>query len=673
MRKLAAYLILFSIGLLCSQVALADLNDGLVAYYPFNGNANDESVNEYDGTVIGATLTTDRNGDPNSAYIFDGNDYITFSANPVGNIGSGAFSIACWVKTSASENQNIIFLGNDKKGLLTNEEMAGLSFNPTTGGTIINGHLGDSIGQNSSGTVKAVIDLNTWYHAAVVYSNGTLNLYVNGQKITCNVSSPFTCDNEVTYNFTSTDWNNMRFGVGKWDNTQRTYLKGCLDDVRIYNRALSASEIQILYDTKTPETNHRGLYVDYFANILGHNGNLDELEFSEKEKELLGFLEDNKIQYLNLYDANPILEDTNRWPDLRRFIINARNEIENIKIGMACGYEEECNRVISYSKDSPNEGKLDSIITEYEFWNEGDKDFEGFIVLLDHIKVHKEENMTVEAYIKSFSTAPDKELESLQLLKAEQTLKYNRVDKVFLMGYRERPDLVYDFVTKGTKALRFLGEAGQNLGKIVDTRIIFSAEYHPPEEWFMGCWLTGHTISQAEEIFKTQHLSTQESWKEWINLEGFQYFAYSHLKDPLCDEDRDGLSDTLENGSECLKGSDKDSDDDGILDGVEDANFNGVVDIGETNPCELDSDGDGLQDGTESGITLSDISPDTDTLVFIPDADPSTLTNPLDAYSDNDCLLDGEEDSNHNGAVDPGETNPNRTNAAPWIPLLLNE
>ncbi|MBF0574179.1 MAG: hypothetical protein HQK69_10565 [Desulfamplus sp.] len=52
--------------------AHADLSDGLVAYYPFNGNANDESGNGNNGTVDGATMTADRNGNANSAYSFDG-------------------------------------------------------------------------------------------------------------------------------------------------------------------------------------------------------------------------------------------------------------------------------------------------------------------------------------------------------------------------------------------------------------------------------------------------------------------------------------------------------------------------------------------------------------------------------------------------------------------------
>jgi len=138
------------------------------------------------------------------------------------------------------------------------------------------------------------------------------------------------------------------------------------------------------------------------------------------------------------------------------------------------------------------------------------------------------------------------------------------------------------------------------------------------------------------------------------------------------DTDNDGLSDDLEN-TMCTDPFDADTDDDGISDGMEDANHNGVVDYGETNPCDIDTDDDGIQDGTELGYTLYDIGPDTDTDIFQPDLDPSTTTDPLDEDTDNDGLLDGEEDTNHNGRVDPGEMNPNirDSRAMPWLQLLL--
>jgi len=121
------------------------------------------------------------------------------------------------------------------------------------------------------------------------------------------------------------------------------------------------------------------------------------------------------------------------------------------------------------------------------------------------------------------------------------------------------------------------------------------------------------------------------------------------------DADEDGLSDIIE-ASMCTSPDDADSDDDGIIDGIEDINHNGVVDSGETDPCDADTDNDSIQDGTESGITTGHA--DTGS-TFIPDADPLTQTDPLNADTDGDSYNDGQEDINHNGRVDTGESDPN--------------
>ncbi|MCK5694936.1 MAG: right-handed parallel beta-helix repeat-containing protein, partial [Bacteroidales bacterium] len=105
-------------------------------------------------------------------------------------------------------------------------------------------------------------------------------------------------------------------------------------------------------------------------------------------------------------------------------------------------------------------------------------------------------------------------------------------------------------------------------------------------------------------------------------------------------------------------GNDADTDDDGLADGAEDANHNRIVDSGETDPCNVDTDGDGIQDGTEAGLTLLDIGTDTDGNIFISDTDPNTTTDPLSSDTDQDGMSDGEEDANHNGMVDEGETDP---------------
>jgi MYXO-CTERM domain-containing protein len=122
------------------------------------------------------------------------------------------------------------------------------------------------------------------------------------------------------------------------------------------------------------------------------------------------------------------------------------------------------------------------------------------------------------------------------------------------------------------------------------------------------------------------------------------------------DTDADGLGDGVEvsSGTDPL---DDDTDDDGVLDGNEDANHNGLVDAGESSPLASDTDADGLQDGTELGLT----SPQGigTSAAFVPDLDPSTKTSPTDSDTDSGGVLDGVEDANGNGAIDPGETDPN--------------
>ncbi len=94
------------------------------------------------------------------------------------------------------------------------------------------------------------------------------------------------------------------------------------------------------------------------------------------------------------------------------------------------------------------------------------------------------------------------------------------------------------------------------------------------------------------------------------------------------DYDFDGTPDTVED-SRCTSAESGDTDNDGIPDTVEDANNNGVVDAGETDPCNADTDGDQIQDGTEMGYAVPD-SLDTDREVFIADADPSSA-DPTDS------------------------------------------
>ncbi len=101
---------------------------------------------------------------------------------------------------------------------------------------------------------------------------------------------------------------------------------------------------------------------------------------------------------------------------------------------------------------------------------------------------------------------------------------------------------------------------------------------------------------------------------------------------------------------------DQDSDDDGISDGTEDANANGMKDVSETDGADPDTDEDGLPDGLEIGLTFGTL--DTDGNVFIADSDPGTTTDPILIDTDGGGVPDGVEDHDRNGALNSWDTDP---------------
>jgi hypothetical protein len=102
--------------------------------------------------------------------------------------------------------------------------------------------------------------------------------------------------------------------------------------------------------------------------------------------------------------------------------------------------------------------------------------------------------------------------------------------------------------------------------------------------------------------------------------------------------------------------ADADSDEDGLLDGEEDLNLDGLRDLDESDPIAYDTDGDGLSDGLESGVTSR--NPSTDLFRFVPDLNPATTTSPILKDTDGGGMPDGLEDINGDGAFQFGEFDP---------------
>jgi uncharacterized repeat protein (TIGR01451 family) len=128
------------------------------------------------------------------------------------------------------------------------------------------------------------------------------------------------------------------------------------------------------------------------------------------------------------------------------------------------------------------------------------------------------------------------------------------------------------------------------------------------------------------------------------------------------DTDGDGLSDPDE-GMIGTNPTDADSDDDGVRDGKEPMPGVDTDKDGKVNALDPDSDGDGIFDGTELGQGCADPATDQSKMQCKPDGDSGqTVTDPLDSDTDDGGAKDGEEDVDHDGAIDPGERNPTAGN-----------
>jgi len=208
-----------------------DLESGLVGWWPLNGNANDNSANGNNGTIIGATPTTGQNGLTNNAYSFDGvGNYI--NCGNLGNLPSQG-TISFWMKAVVVENYRNAFT-TDYNGLNN-----AIRFEEYTTPSPLGG-FSAAIGNASSSNAQVyltstVLSPNTWYHVVLVWDkniNNVIGYLDNVQKFNTSQTSWPTTMPAVTigYGFTTT-----------------RYWKGSMDDVRIYNRALTATDVQALY------------------------------------------------------------------------------------------------------------------------------------------------------------------------------------------------------------------------------------------------------------------------------------------------------------------------------------------------------------------------------------------------------------------------------------------
>ena len=213
----------------------------LIAIYPFNGNANDESGNGNHGTVIGASPVKDRFGNENSAYSFDGvNDFIEIGRQLV----SGDFTISFWLKSNGRQNRMAVPISQgtmNYRGFnftFTKNRYNGFSWGTWSGKIVSDSHRGKSAWHTIDFNFPKDISTDlTWHHLTATHKDNTIAVYRDG--IIQGIAHAYPI-NYGSFNF------NIGRSSGNRDYNHRTF-NGVIDDIRIYNRALSGEEIVSLY------------------------------------------------------------------------------------------------------------------------------------------------------------------------------------------------------------------------------------------------------------------------------------------------------------------------------------------------------------------------------------------------------------------------------------------
>jgi len=226
-----------------------DLNDGLVAYYNFNGgNLNDSSGYNNQITFNNAVKTTDRFGRANNAYQFNGtSSYMqvpnSASLNPTNGITlvaifkpTGFYSGNCTVNQVFGKGWNDYIDGHYTIRFVS---AAGCNATVDTSREFAYGTYGNLSARPSAADETTNIHTNQWYHIVYTYINGVASLYINGVlKKTVTANAAFTANSQELF-------------IGKHGDPLYPYwFNGAIDELRIYNKGLCATAVKQLYGLK---------------------------------------------------------------------------------------------------------------------------------------------------------------------------------------------------------------------------------------------------------------------------------------------------------------------------------------------------------------------------------------------------------------------------------------
>ena len=247
---LLSFIALSSIPAFAQNVPSYVPSNGLVGWWPFNGNANDESGNGNNGTVNGATLTNDRFGNATMAYSFDythwswgsGGDWISIPYNI--SFAPSNITVSIWANrlSEGYPNQGFTLINRYEQGYSNpNGQTWGIGL-PASPNTTINSSVIQGAPNNNQSVLTNIgpfLGLNNWTHVVMTFDGTSLKQFINGLLTSTVPANGFTLNTAGT--------SGISIGVSNQANGHWGPFDGNLDDIGIWNRALTECEIQDLY------------------------------------------------------------------------------------------------------------------------------------------------------------------------------------------------------------------------------------------------------------------------------------------------------------------------------------------------------------------------------------------------------------------------------------------
>lgn len=243
-KNFLCFIVAISFCLFCkSQSSIPSFipESGLIGWWSFTGNANDSSGNNNHGTANGATLTTDRFGNPNSAYSFN-NSFITIPNSPLYEVNN--YTISLWMSsTSILRQVGIIKLTYSN----ANDEQFGIVLNDLNPNGVQfatkfdNPSCLSGIGWIKNEQVQDILD-GQFHHVVGTVNSDSLYLYIDGNLVKTSAAP----------SSSSSSCFNGEIQIGRNWASDINYFQGKIDDVAIWNRALSLQEINNIYTSTGP-------------------------------------------------------------------------------------------------------------------------------------------------------------------------------------------------------------------------------------------------------------------------------------------------------------------------------------------------------------------------------------------------------------------------------------